>query len=486
MHRRPHLHHAVLVAALLLMGSLLPPSAAAGGGLTAPRGQVSGDNNLEHTQTSLRQQQADLAAELDVLQASAEQVAAALEALDRNVALQQAHTQAATLLAEEANQREIQATASVEAKQVEVERLAQRVQEMAIGLYLRPPFDDAVHALINTTPGENPTALALVRFRVEDVAETLQATERARDALAAAQVAATQARRRADQALSAQQAELATLQAVRDQQQGFAIQVSDRIERALGEAAQLADLDAELSSQMQQRELELANRLRDSLAKAGTTVVVINADPIPGPAGSATPTDPTDPTATTATAPPATAAPGDSGGPGGPGDGADGQQPPATAATTAPTTTSPPTAATTAPRVIVITPVDTTWVRGIEVAAQIAPQFEALMAAAEAGGLKLAGSGYRNTARQIEIRREVCGPTDYDIYLKPSWECSPPVARPGTSMHEKGLAIDFTDGEDLVRREDHPVHQWLANYAKTHPFLRNLKGEPWHWSTTGG
>ena len=135
---------------------------------------------------------------------------------------------------------------------------------------------------------------------------------------------------------------------------------------------------------------------------------------------------------------------------------------------------------------IVITPVDTTWVRGIEVAAQIAPQFEALMAAAEAGGLKLAGSGYRNTARQIEIRREVCGPTDYDIYLKPSWECSPPVARPGTSMHEKGLAIDFTDGEDLVRREDHPVHQWLANYAKTHPFLRNLKGEPWHWSTTGG
>ena len=483
MHRRPHPHHAVLVAALLLMGSLLPPSAAAGGGLTAPRGQVPGDNNLDETQTSLRQQQADLAAELDVLQASAEQVTAALEALDRNVALQQAHTQAATRLAEEARQRETQATALVQAKQAEVERLAQRVQEMAVGLYLRPPFDDAIHALINTTPGENPTALALVRFRVEDVAETLQATERARDALAAAQVAATQARRRADQALSAQQAELATLQAVRDQQQGFAIQVSDRIERALGEAAQLADLDAELSSQMQQRELELANRLRDSLAKAGTTVVVINADPISGPAGPATPTDPTATTATPAIAPPTTEAPGDSGGPDG---GADGQQPPTTVATTAPRTTSPPTATTTAPRVIVITPVNTTWVRGIEVATQIAPQFEALMAAAEADGLQLAGSGYRNTARQIEIRREVCGPTDYDIYLKPSWECSPPVARPGTSMHEKGLAIDFTDGEDLVRREDHPVHQWLANYAKTHPFLRNLKGEPWHWSTTGG
>ncbi len=459
MHRRPYLHHAVLVAALLLMVSLLP-SAAGGGGLTAPRGQVSDDNNLEDTQTALRQQQADLAAELDVLQASAEQVVAALEALDRNVTLQQAHTRAATLLAEEARQHEVQATASVEAKQTEVKRLAQRVQEMAIGLYLRPPFDDAVHALINTTPGENPTALALVRFRVEDVAKTLQVTERARDALADAQVAATQALRWADQALSAQQTELATLQAVRAQQQGFAIQVSDRIERALGEAAQLADLDAELSSQIQQRELELANRLRDSLAKAGTTVVVINAGPISGPVGPATPTDPTDPTDPTAR--------------------------PDTAATTAPTTTSPPTAATTAPRVIVITPVDTTWVRGIEVATQIAAQFEALMAAAEADGLKLAGSGYRNTARQIEIRREVCGPTDYDIYLKPSWECSPPVARPGTSMHEKGLAIDFTDGGDLVRREDHPVHQWLANYAKTRPFLRNLKGEPWHWSTTGG
>ena len=42
------------------------------------------------------------------------------------------------------------------------------------------------------------------------------------------------------------------------------------------------------------------------------------------------------------------------------------------------------------------------------------------------------------------VRRANCGSSNYAIYQMPASACSPPTARPGTSMHEQGLAIDFT------------------------------------------
>ena len=128
--------------------------------------------------------------------------------------------------------------------------------------------------------------------------------------------------------------------------------------------------------------------------------------------------------------------------------------------------------------------VRTAWVRGIEVAAEIAPAVEAMIAAAAANGVRLTGSGYRSTAEQISIRRSVCGPTDYDIWDKPSWECSPPVARPGYSMHERGLAIDFVVQDDLMRSQSNPAFLWLSQNAVKYGFY-NLPSEPWHWSVNG-
>jgi LAS superfamily LD-carboxypeptidase LdcB len=46
---------------------------------------------------------------------------------------------------------------------------------------------------------------------------------------------------------------------------------------------------------------------------------------------------------------------------------------------------------------------------------------------------------------QIALRKQNCGTTYYDIYQKPSGQCSPPTAIPGTSRHERGLAIDFAN-----------------------------------------
>ncbi|HVM08508.1 MAG TPA: M15 family metallopeptidase [Acidimicrobiales bacterium] len=128
--------------------------------------------------------------------------------------------------------------------------------------------------------------------------------------------------------------------------------------------------------------------------------------------------------------------------------------------------------------------VPTTRVGGITVSVAIAPQLQALLDAAAAAGFNLGGGGFRDPSAQIALRVLHCGPTDYDIYEKPAGECVPPTARPGMSMHEHGLAIDFTvNGRALVSESD-PAFQWLAANAATYGFY-NLPGEPWHWSTTG-
>ena len=122
-------------------------------------------------------------------------------------------------------------------------------------------------------------------------------------------------------------------------------------------------------------------------------------------------------------------------------------------------------------------------VRGFTVAASIAEQVEGLLAAAEADGIVFGGGGYRSSDGQVATRRANCGPSNYDIYEKPASQCSPPTARPGLSMHEQGLAIDFTqDGRILSRSSS--GYTWLKANAGRYG-LRNLPSEPWHWSTNG-
>ena len=62
--------------------------------------------------------------------------------------------------------------------------------------------------------------------------------------------------------------------------------------------------------------------------------------------------------------------------------------------------------------------------------------------------------------------------------------CSPPTARPGTSNHEDGLAIDFSCADGQPMTHDSPCYQWLAGNAHNYG-LRNLPSEPWHWSVSG-
>jgi LAS superfamily LD-carboxypeptidase LdcB len=121
----------------------------------------------------------------------------------------------------------------------------------------------------------------------------------------------------------------------------------------------------------------------------------------------------------------------------------------------------------------------------ITVASSIAGNLQSLLNAASSSGVSMCGGGYRSSAGQIETRRNNCGTSNYDIYQKPAGDCSPPTARPGQSMHERGLAVDFTcNGGGAISSQSSPCFRWLDGNASRYGFY-NLPREPWHWSSNG-
>jgi LAS superfamily LD-carboxypeptidase LdcB len=106
-----------------------------------------------------------------------------------------------------------------------------------------------------------------------------------------------------------------------------------------------------------------------------------------------------------------------------------------------------------------------------------------MMNAAAAAGRRMGcTSSFRDPADQIRLRRQNCGTSNYDIYQKPSSQCHPPTAIPGSSMHEKGLAVDLNCGGASFAGTS--CFSWMVSNARTYGF-KNYAPEPWHWSTTG-
>jgi hypothetical protein len=127
--------------------------------------------------------------------------------------------------------------------------------------------------------------------------------------------------------------------------------------------------------------------------------------------------------------------------------------------------------------------VSLTTTHGITVASSIADNLGRMLDAAAASGINFGGQGYRDSSQQVALRRAHCGSSEYDIYEKPASQCSPPTARPGQSMHERGLAVDFTQDGSVINSGS-SGYRWLKAHAAGYGFY-NLPSEPWHWSVNG-
>ena len=377
---------------------------------------------------NVRSEQAKVAAKVNALESSQEQVMAALQAMEENVRGQQA------VLSEARRQAEVSAAEAAQAEKDaaqttrDLDALRARVARYAVKAYVEPPGEELMRRFEAASAQEDATRNAFLNMQSRsdsDVIDQLRSTKaRREDELARAQAAKSAAETHAAEAEGA----LQSLSVAQSQQQAYASQVRQRLDETLSDAAFLSRMDAELGRQIAAEAAALA-RAVVGVPSSGS-----------GSGSSNTTTPPSSGSGTTTTTPPS------------------GNNPYPTPALTT--------------------------VNGITVASSVADRVRGLLNAASADGINLTGYGYRDFNAQIALRRQNCGTTQYAIWEMPPDACSPPTARPGYSYHERGLAIDFMANGRFINSRSNPGFIWLAANAGRFGFY-NLPSEPWHWDTRG-
>ena len=425
---------------VLLVFILAIAVAAAG----APAGAQS---DAKAQRDEVQRKRAALAADIDVLRATDAQVEAALRALQGNVAARTADLRDAERRAASAQAELEAATAEVEAKQTEIAVLDQAAKDVVVAAYMQPTASAGIlDALATSTIGEAELKQALLEARSANQFDVLDQLERARDDLEVARAAAESATVAAREQQAAVGEQLQEVQQATSQQEAVVAEVQERLDHRLSEAQSLAELDRELAAQIEEEQARLAAEL-ERQQRAREQAEAAAAARAAAATRSASESRPSAPSA------------------------------PRPTPTTAPAPAPPRTIAITGSGSIVS-------VRGIRVHNSIASSLADMLAAADAAGISLAGGGYRDPAGQIAVRRNNCGTSSYAIYQMPASSCRPPTARPGTSMHERGLAIDFTYGGRIIGSRSSAAFQWLNANASRYGFY-NLPSEPWHWSVNG-
>lgn len=428
-----HRHTAVAILAILTLLVVPVPNASA-----APTDDGSSLSELQAQHNKVRSQKASQASEVNALEATDAEVTNALAALDAQVQAQQDKVEEAERVLVKAEEDRAAAEAAQAAAQKELDQLRNDIRASAVEAYVNIGSSDPTAAVATTDMNDAVNKRVLLDTRAthsQDLVEKFRGVqedlELQRAAKADAQARAAEQR----EAVKARKAELDTSYA---KQQEFSAAVDARLDAALSEAAALADLDAGLSKQISAKQAEIAKALAAQRAaeearaaqRAAANKAALTPSSSGGGAGAA----------------------GTSGGGG-------------------------------------YTPPNITGsgsivsVGGIRVHQSIAGNLQALLSAAAADGIHFSGGGFRDPAGQISVRRNNCGSSNYAIYQMPASSCRPPTARPGSSMHEQGLAVDFTQGGSTLTRGSSGF-QWMRANAGRFGF-RNLPSEPWHWSTNG-
>jgi LAS superfamily LD-carboxypeptidase LdcB len=387
-------------------------------------------DDLNTKRDEVRRERAEKASQIDVLKAKKSDINNALNALDDNVSGQESLADRAARAELEASQAAAEARDAEDAKVDQISQLEAAAQKVALNLYM-DRGDDGFGTFL---PGQD-MAGAIYRSQLSELAvggaqSSIDELDAAREDLASARSKAEHAQQKA--AKRRQVAELASqqLHAAISLSQRLQGEVEDRIDENLQEAASLASLDGKLSKQIQAQEAEIAARLRKSEEEALARAA---ANPrVAALSGALTFTSTRS-----------------------------GGRP-----------------------MIIPAGGNLVSVDGIKVDASIAAALGRMIAAAAADGFVLRGNGYRSASAQIAVRRNNCGSSQYDIWQKPASVCHPPAARPGTSMHEKGLAIDFTCNGSLITSYGSACYAWMRAHAPSFGFL-NRPGEAWHWSVNG-
>lgn len=371
--------------------------------------------------------QALVAVEVDILKADDLQVTQALSDIKANVDAQTAELVAAEHALAAANAAVAAADAAVADAQRRIDDLLAKTDHVVVNAFVTPATESAL-AMLSETPSIANEKWAILDLQATTDAELLAEYHAAREQLRTEKANKDEAVEEAQNRKAEAEAALADKQEAVSQQALFASEVQARIDQRLSEAEMLKAVDPALAAQLQAEQAQLAaalNALDEEVAAelARQRAVELSA------------------------AAEANKAAGVQAPPGG----------------------------------VVSVPCPSGG--SIQVAGDISEPVERLLTAAAEAGISMCGNGYRDPADQIAVRRANCGTSQYAIWQMPASYCSPPTARPGASMHEQGLAIDFTIGGGTIGYGS-DAYNWLKAHAADYG-LSNLPGEPWHWSTNG-
>jgi archaellum component FlaC len=393
----------------------------------------SGDPRAEREQ--VRAERARVAAQIDTNKASLDEIDAALRTLDDNLRTQQAALSRTEAEVAQAEKDIADAQSAITRLTADVSGLRNEMRQRAVAAFVNPTGDDVLSVLETNDFTAASNRKFYIELRSLDDADLADRLDGARSDLAHQRKKATAAKKRAEAKRAEQATRTAKVAAARSAQAKLSDRLSANIDSQVARSIQLAKTDRALSAKIAQ---ELAARIARIAAQKAA------ADEAAARAAASRPK----------ALPPVTQSP----------NGGESDPLPPVSSGGGGTGTGG---------------ISLCTVGGITVNCQIKSQTQALLNAAAADGLALSGGGYRDPAQQIALRRAHRGSSYYAIYEMSSSSCHPPTAKPGTSQHEVGLAIDFSNCGRSSR-----CFGWLSANASSYGFY-NLPSESWHWSTSG-
>jgi peptidoglycan hydrolase CwlO-like protein len=410
------------VVALLVGATLFVPQASSARPLQEHDPASSGDDASGRSSATVN-------VDIDVLKANSADVTEAFTSIRDNVEAQRSALDAARKAVTDVENMVKLAQAQVDQTQADLDAMVGKSDDVVVRAFVNPPYETVIQTMTADSVSDATIKKGLLDIQANADAKVLadyegKQRELRREKRARQDAADLAEARRADA-----DAALADLRAAVTQQVQFTADIEDRLERNLSEADALQGLDPALAQQLRSQQADLANAIAQSRATLEAEHALEEAG-VP-PAEEDAPVGPSTITIEGGLA-----------------------------------TVSCPSGG------------------SITVAGVIARGVQSLLNLANTQGISMCGSGWRDINDQIALRRAHCGSSHYAIYEAPSSACSPPTARPGSSEHEKGLAVDFTcGGGGTVSRGD-SCWDFLKAHANDYG-LYNLPSESWHWSSTG-
>jgi len=308
--------------------------------------------------------------------------------------------------------------------QAEIDGLVGQSDEVVVRRFVNPPAQNAIEAFTADSVQDATIKQALLQMQADEDAAVLDRLHQLESDLEDQHEIEEEARAAADERRSQAETALADLEDAASQQVSFARDIERRLERSLGEMEHLRETNPALAEQFQGQIDTLAQQVqasRDQIQQEDALRELdIDLPTIDGPSTIDV-------------------------------EAIEGN----------------------------IVPVSCPNGGEIRVHREIADSTRDVLNLSDQQGLVLCGAGYRSISAQIALRRAHCP----DVYSSPASACSPPTARPGQSLHERGLAIDFTCNGGSIGRSS-PCFAFLIENAPDFG-LYNLPSEPWHFSSDG-